>query len=394
MFVPLKPDTEYSARPRVDKLVVSAWPQFVADRYAGTVCNVSIAVAVEALSPRPLQGLDLLVESRYLGHRRRIEDITSTLLDPCNPLTYTTQGRYRRDPGSPTLRYYDGLPNVFADCGAQVGFVAEPAGPLARLRIRFADPVERGATRAVRFCFWAPGLFAAADDGALFFNLPFQSDSPLYQFGEPADLQRRQMPIVNVGADGLAGGLDVFFYMPLEYDGEDFSHEPFHSLLPNYDHLGRIVEPPRMKFAWPGVLLKPHPGSPLLLGDNVKLRGRFARRSRMTHNTYVNNGSGNLFAEQVSQSAVGPNATTVVSPDDLATILRSIDAMRRLLDGAEGEPAAELALVHVDQLDEAVRGGRLDVARRHLQPLAEAAKGLLDVAGPVLDLIDRVSHAL
>lgn len=396
MLIPFKPTSAMLADACVDKLVLSAWPQFRDGHYVTTICNVAIVVSLAETSLARLPGIDLLIESRYLAGRSAIRDITHTLLDASNPLSYTTQGAYRRDPGSDVLPRYDGLADVRAATGCAVSIARAARGPFHRVHVEFDRPVRPGGRRAVRFCFAAGGFFAAAPDGQLRFRLAFASDHPLGQFEDLTALRALEMPILNALAEGSAGGLDVFLFMPLEFDGEEFSSPPFHSLLPDYDHFGRQISPPRVKFAWPGVLLRPTPGALLIAGDNVTLHGHFRRRILMSapHIEHLTlNGDGSVFFAPVTHSAVGAQAHAI-SVEDKDTARLILEQLHQLLASAEPGPSTALAQLHLSGVDEAVAAGRWDTVARRLQPLADAVAGIAEMSAPALDLIQRITDLL
>lgn len=393
MFVAVKSPCDGNVDAILVKYVLSVWPQFVEDRYVTTVCNIALSVKVSEQSTSALTRLILLAERRFFSQvTPTAVDISHTLLDGSNPLTYMTQGLYRREPGSRRLAYYDGLPAVAVDCTSEITATAAPDWEFVRFEVALSRSVAPGTCAAVRFWFHAPGVFAAAEDGLLRFDLPVQSEYPLMQFVSSRVLAARALPMLTIGADNLMGGMDVFIYQPLEFDGDDFNYPPSSRLLPDYDHLGRRGAPPRLKFAWTGTSFKPLPGTPILVTDRIVLRGTFRRRNRMNHIVNYNN-YGPGIAGNVSAGAIAQNGNAI-AVENPAEALRLLEQLRDAVGRVSGDPASDAVALHVDDIEELVRGRRFGTARERVSALAEAAKSLSERTAPVLDLVERLTHVL
>lgn len=392
LFLPAKPSSAGTVMATMVKAVVSAWPRLSpAGAYAGTICNISATVAVEPSSAEPLRQLLFLLPARLCAQAGALLDISATLLDRSNPLSYTTQGRYRKAAGSDRLLSYDGLADVIVECASTMDIRWFEREPLGRISIRFGSPVVPGETRAVRFCFEAPSFFSESADGALHFHIPIQSDEVLRQQASDDLLERVNLPTLSVARDGISGGFDTFFYMPLEYEGERFSIDPVASLLTDYDHLGNQVDEPRRKFAWAGPNLFSRPGSIFGLGENFAISGVFKRRApSMSNQQNVNNITRSVFiGSPVSGGSVSHQAAPV---RDVLDLLEELRESARLLP--VGDPRADLIDTHAIAIEASVREGESEAALRRLPGLRSAALAILDYSPRVIDLADRIGRLL
>ncbi len=397
LFLPAKSPVAGAVEATLVKAVVSAWPRLSpGGAYAGTICNVSATVTVAPTSAEPLRGVLFLLPAALCVQAGAPLDISATLLDPANPLSYTTQGRYRKEPGADRLLSYDGLPDVVVECVAAIDVRWVESEPFGRISVRFDSPVAPGETRAVRFCFEAHRFFSESADGALHFHVPIQSDEVIRQQLSDDLLERISLPTLSVAHDGISGGFDLFFYMPLEYEGERFSRDPASNLLTDYDHLGNQTEEPRRKFAWTGPNLFSRPGKTFALGENLAISGIFKRRAPMSNSQNVNNIAGSVFiGSTVSGSAVshGGSATAAApSSQQLLELLEELRESARLLPA--DDPRVDLIETHANAVAASVREGEPDAALRRLPLLRDAAQGILEYSPRVLDLVDRVGRLL
>jgi hypothetical protein len=382
---------EGSCEATLDKLVVSVWPSFSDDgHYLTSVCNVSATVHVAETSRRGLDRLLFLLPASLCVLQAGPSDISHTLLDGQNPLTYSTQGRYLKEPGADRLLAYDGVPDVAVDCAATIVLEHRPGDPMGRINVRFSRSIAPGETTAVRFCFEAPHLFAQSDDGALHFAFPIQDDSVVRQFVSDDVLEKINVPVLTVGDDEVSGGADVFFYVPLDFEGEHFTIDPVANLLPDYDHLGRRMPEPRRKFAWTGKSLFGAPGASIALGQNVCLAGVLKRRRPLVPADSSGTSGPILINSRVTGVVQGAGSTSSSGVDTRA-LLKLVD---RLREEAEPLPAAEADLVktHANGLETAVRSGDLPAARRRLGPLRKLGGAVLTQAPKVLDVVERIER--
>lgn len=396
MLLILTPAGEAAANATTTKFVLGAWPQFTDGAYSTCVCNLALTVTVAPSSPRGLTALILLAERHYFEQDEPgTLDISHTLLDPGNPLTHTTNGAYRRSsPAGELLRRYDGLPDVRVLSPTRIAAHGDPHWPYVRFDIALAEPIAPGATAALRFCFTAPGLFAAAGDGLLRFHMRLQSDFPLCQLAPPETYRPRVLPLVNVGRDGVAGGLDVFLYMPLDYDGEDFTVEPIARLLPDYDHLGRRQPTPRLKFCWSGQMLRAGRGTLISLGDRITIDGRFVRRTHAMAQNNFNNVTGTIITGSHTGPLLNSSAATLAAGDGRQEALRLLERLREALELEQDGAAGELSELHAEALEQAIRARHLGQARGRLRALGEGVKQLSATALPLLDTIEQIGRII
>lgn len=391
-LVPVKLAGEARCQAILEKVVFSVWPHFSGDgRYQTAICNLSVTVSVEEGSPQALSRLLFLLPPALCGPDARPLDISHTLLDGQNPLTYSTQGRYLKEPGAERLLAYDGVPDVDVDCDATFALTHRANDPFGRIAVRFSRPVEAGQRKAVRFCFEAKHFFAESDDGALHFAFHIQDDSVLRQFAADPVLEGINLPMLTVGRDQISGGSDVFLYVPINFEGERFSTDPRGNLLPDYDHLGRQAPEPRRKFAWTGLTLFDAPGSTIELGQNLTIAGVFKRR-RPIMPADMHGASGPiLINSSVSGSGVVQGAGSQHSGTTVRDLLALVDRLRE-----EAEPLAadeaDLVLTHADALEDSVRSGDIPAARRRLAPLRKVGSDVLAKAPGVLDVVERIQR--
>jgi hypothetical protein len=395
LFLPAKSPRAGSVTATLVKAVLSVWPRIGASGgYAGAVCNVSATLAVSSSSPAPLERVLFLLPAGVCAQAGAPFDISATLLDPTNPLSYTTQGRYRKAEGEDRLLAYDGLPDIAVDCESALSLSWSEGEPLGRLAVRFSTPVAPGSMRAVRFCFEASNFFSETIDGGLHFQLPVQSDMVIRQQVSDEVLERISLPTLSVAADGISGGFDVFLYMPLDYVGESFSLDPAAGLLADYDHLGRLIDPPRRKFAWTGPRLFKSPGKTFALGESLVISGEFRRRTpRMPDRQIVNNVAGSMFiGSHITDSEITHQTLAGASTGEVLDLLAEIHEQASLLPA--GDSRADLVQTHAAAVGRAVEAGNAEKARSRLALLRSAAGGILDYSPRLLDLVERLGRLL
>ncbi len=395
LFLPAKSPRAGSVAATLVKAVLSVWPRVgVSGAYAGAVCNVSATLAVSPSSTASLERVFFLLPARICAQAGAPFDISATLLDPTNPLSYTTQGRYRKAAGEDRLLSYDGLPDVAVDCESILSIRWSEREPLGRIAVRFSTPVAPGGTRAVRFCFEASNFFSESIDGGLHFQLPVQPDMVIRQQVSDEILERISLPTLSVGVDGISGGFDVFLYMPLDYVGESFSLEPAAGLLADYDHLGRLIDPPRRKFAWTGPRLFNSPGKTFALGEDLVISGEFRRRTpRMPNRQIINNVAGSVFIDShIADSSITHQTLTGASTGEVLDLLAEIREQANLLPA--GDSRADLVQTHANAVGQAVEAGDTKKARGRLAQLRSAARGILDYSPHLIDLVERVGRLL
>ncbi len=394
LFLPAKSPVAGSVAATLVKAVLSVWPRVDSSGfYAGAVCNVSATLAVSPSSAASLDRVFFLLPAGICARAGAPFDISATLLDPANPLSYTTQGRYRKAAGEDRLLSYDGLPDVVVDCDSRLSIRWSEQEPLGRIAVRFSDPVAPGGIRAVRFCFEASNFFSETIDGSLHFQLPVQSDLVIRQQVSDEILERISLPTLSVGADGISGGFDVFLYMPLDYLGESFSLEPAAGLLADYDHLGRLIDPPRRKFAWTGPRLFDSPGRTFSLGEALDISGEFRRRTPRMPDKIITNVAGSVFIDtEITDSQITHQTLAAASTGEVLDLLAEIREQASLLPA--GDPQADLVQTHANAVAQALEAGDPTKARSRLVLLRSAARGIVDYSPRVLDVVERVGRLL
>lgn len=395
LFLPAKSPRAGSIEATLVKAVLSVWPRVGAGgAYASSICNVSATFAVSPSSSTSLERIFFLLPAGICAHAGAPFDISATLLDRANPLSYTTQGRYRKVAGEDRLLAYDGLPDVIVDCASVLSIRWSEQEPLGRIAVRFGTPVPPGGTQAVRFCFEAVNFFSESTDGALHFQLPVQSDQIIRQQVSDEILERISVPTLSVGADGVSGGFDVFLYMPLDYVGESFSFEPAAGLLTDYDHLGRLIEQPRRKFAWTGPRLFNSPGKTFALGEDLVISGEFRRRTpKMPEGQTVNNVAGSMFVgSTVVGSPVTHQTLSTGSTAEMLELLAEIREQAGLLP--TNDPRADLVQTHANAIGHAVEAGDMAKAQGRLALLRASAKDILTYSPGLIDLVEKVGKLI
>lgn len=395
VFLVLRPANE-PVDASVEKFVLGVWPIFDGERYLTSICNLSVTVGVASSSPCPLSQLVLLAEPRYFAGRPvQIMDIAYTLLEAENPITHTTKGTYRHAAGSRVLQRYDGLADVEVVDDACFKAHVEPSAAYRRLDVLLKESIRPGRRAAVRFCFVAGGVFAAAPDGELRFYLTMQSDFPICQMAPAAVYVPRTLALLSVASDGVAGGLDVFLYMPLGLEGDGFTIDPVARLLPDYDHLGRRMAQPRLKHCWSGQILHRSPGSLIEIGQRITIDGRFKRRHMSTVNNHFNHVNGNVFTAPVNGNVVNNRANLDVrQAHQSGEALHALEQLRGVISLHSTTQDAEIAQAHAGAIEAAIRDGRLSQAHGRLAALARACGDGAQIAAPVLEAIDHLARLI
>ncbi len=268
----------------IPKIVFSYWPYFTSNfHYRTAVVNISIVVSNNMNSPGGLHGIRLLVD-KYSINSDRIYNITQTLLEPDNPLSTTFSGQYSVSKMRiSTLSKYDGIEQVFVDTAAKYKITRKQGLDIDMLDIYFSKLLLPGKRTAVRFLYTSKQMFDKDRFGTLHFYIPFLDYRILEKYLSEENVLKLLIPVWSTVDEKRNGGLNIFFYMPLEYRGEEFGVDPVARLRPNYNWIGKKTEAPYKKHCWSGarILRKPR-DLPLLIGiDNpLRLSGTFSLRTQ------------------------------------------------------------------------------------------------------------------
>lgn len=315
MILALKCQEEATALVDLPKAVFSFWPLLSQGRFARTACNISLCFRNLVVSPLAISSVCLIFRDRTI-FRNQVYDISATLLDRRNPLSYSFTGPYEKKPGEPLLLKYDGVTDVRVDSAAL--YRAESSFGVQELKITFGQCLKPGEIVAIRFLFVSDRVFTSDSFERLHFSHTIFDESLARPLMTDDEIERRAIPALTVCDAKSSGGLDVFFYMPLEFEGESFSVDPLRRLMPEYDYVGNPTEQPFWKHCWPAALLtktaldEPHY---VRVGDRLTIAGTFEPVQKRMPIVNVKNRDGNIIIGGTlinsSVSSINPSGNEV-----------------------------------------------------------------------------------
>jgi DNA-binding CsgD family transcriptional regulator len=222
----------------IPKLVCSIWI-----RSLDTPAVLNLSVVVSNPESRPLSSVMLALTDRG----ENFTDISSTLLDARNPLSYTFVGRYELGQGN-QLAFYDGIPNVEVVETTISGPQKKDGLFLYRVKL----PQKRRKTIAFRLLAEVPlgNRISVPESGRCDCDLRFFDPSVLKT--ERAQLSERAIPVlIRYNRQTQDGGFDPFLYLPEGLELIEARPAVNHILRPiHYDWLGRTARERWTRFAW------------------------------------------------------------------------------------------------------------------------------------------------
>lgn len=382
---------EHAALLVIPKMVVSVWPLLYEGALLASAYNAAIVVHNLPASPINATGMRIYFPGNFVSNRK-VRDISWTLLDPRNPLSYNFSGPYRKRPGAPILDYYDGVEDVAVDLGARHEIFDGDGKDYQYIQITFSHSLPAAAKLGVRLLLQTRRLFFDGGDGSFHFSLPMLSESVAAPILGNSNLARAHgIPVLTIADTSESGGFDIFFYMPLSLRPESFNIDPVIRLLPQYDFMGRSTEAPLWKNSWPAARIHRSGRTvrSLQIGENTGVSGTYSLRERKPDVT-INNRSGNVVVgSSISSSSLRAGEASL---EELGIVLKQL--LEALGDSPLDPETRDIVETHVLETSRAAEGGHPGVLRRTARSLARLGKGLATTspeAGKVVDLVGKLA---
>ncbi|MCM1565307.1 MAG: hypothetical protein NC238_05055 [Dehalobacter sp.] len=396
MIGALKLKGEEHCQIQIPKAVFSYWPYF--DRYYlnALVANICLTFQVLPNSEIPMTGAYLCFKRGHI-HKGHLKNISATLLDCNNPLTTSYTGLYLPSDDCRMLLKYDGVDNVIVDDLATFSLHPSTHIPVEFIKISLSSPVYPGFCVAVRFIYICKNMFDVARDNSIHFTNTFFDERTLTQVFGIDHLLKRQIPFWTTYDSQMNGGFDIFYYMPLELQGECFETDPISRLRLRYDYLGRTTEFPFKKYSWRAKnLLRLMDNTPKSfgIGDPLVITGVFSHREQKGSAVYIINRDGlmivgNTITNSDIENKWGGEEESTKKLDALCKYLEQLDDELKKNRSLNTEQAA-LIKSFTDSLKVQKTSRNPKLLSLSVEGLLEATKTVRTIAPSVSDIVDNI----
>lgn len=395
MILALKRQREASALVDLPKAVFSFWPVLSRGRFARTACNIGLCFRNLMTSPLTISGVCLIFRDRMI-EGNRIYDISSTLLDRRNPLSYSFSGPYEKKPGESLLLKYDGVTDVRVDSAAL--YRLESSFGVQELEVEFSQSLKPGEIVAIRFLFMSDKVFAVDRLERLHFSHTIFDENVIRPLMTDDEIERRAIPALTACDSDSSGGLDVFFYMPLDFEGERFNIDPLRRLMPEYDYVGNPTEKPFWKHCWSAALLtRTAPNEPhyVRVGDRLTIAGIFEPAQKRMPIVSVKNRDGNIIiGGTLINSSVSARGS--FSGEESGAVKYLIEVLQGKVEALEiAEEDKDLILSQANSLAQAEKSkGNLKVLVDNIESLVINVSHQSSGALNLLEILEKIRREL
>lgn len=401
MYCALKLKGDQHCDADIPKSVFSYWPKFNKDLSScdiGSDCNISITLRNKVGSRGNVRGIILIFPKDHFNDGS-ICLISSTLLDETNPLSTTFTGEYKKATNACILIKYDGVDNVYVDCGVKL--LLDRRKELDWVFAIFSKPVYPGECLAFRFAFCSNTLFHFDRNGTWHFAQYFLCIDKLKNVFSEKSLLEYEIPMLTNYDEKHNGGFDIFYYVAEELKGDEFETSPIARLSLNYNYLGEKTHYTLKKYSWPVYRLIGIPAekpTALQAGRGIFINGLFYQRVTkgkifIMGNVNANNGGVAIVGDTINSEITTNSRNT---QDNSALIFEKVNIIIENLekDLATNDTLAkenkEILKQYVDMLKIQAPTKNKTLLKTTLEGLLEGLKIAGDIAPSVPGMIEAI----